>query len=215
MLSSLQGIQSEQVIVALPGGRSVVGLLRATAQLASPAQRELWKRIHFFIVDERLVPLNHDDSNFRLVNELFFEEALGKGLLVPRQIHPFRYELRAADRGVKAYEAELKRFGGAFHLVVLGVGEDAHVGALFPNHHSIKDESEYFITLDDSPKPPPSRMTATATLIRRSQVAFGLFIGEAKREALTRFRDPALSFQECPAKLLNDIPQSYVITDLN
>ncbi len=200
--------------VALPGGRSVVGLLKALAEERQALPRESWMKLHFFMVDERRVPLEHQDSNFKLVRELFFEQALKDDLLTPEQLHPFIIDTTASGDGIEKYSNEFKNYSDKFDLMVLGVGEDAHVGALFPDHHSIRNENEFFITMDDSPKPPPKRMTASKRLMQRSLAAFALFTGEAKREALQRFRDPKLTLESCPAKIINSLPNAYVVTDL-
>ena len=57
------------------------------------------------------------------------------------------------------------------------------MGALYPHHHSIVDKHHGFIVMDDSPKPPPERMTSSLSLMQTADAALILFVGEAKREA--------------------------------
>lgn len=212
--ASARSIDKPEIVCALPGGRSIVGFLHALRDTAPVLGGEILRRFHFFMVDERCVPLESPESNFRLLKEQAFNSLLGAGLISESQLHPFIYDPTVADRGTERYEAELKKFGGVFDISILGVGEDAHVGALFPHHASIGHTGSLFFSFDGSPKPPPLRMTASADLLGHSPICAGLFLGEAKREALVKFRDPKLSVGDCPAKLLSQSDNSYVLTDL-
>lgn len=215
LLADIQALSKEKVVVAVPGGRSVVGLLVAMESMKEELPKDFWGRLEFFMVDERLVPLTSEDSNFKLVNEKFFSNALEAGLLKRSQLHPFIVNLDAADYGLSEYSEELNRCGGKFDVVVLGVGEDAHIGALFPNHASITNTSLQFLAMTNSPKPPPLRMTASRSLISGAAVAYALFTGEAKREALEKYRDKRISLEQCPVKLIDTVSKSVLVTDLD
>jgi len=184
-----------RVVLAIPGGRSVQGLF----EKLSKADID-WSNVHIFWVDERWVPLDDPNSNYQIAT--FLKN-------VPAQnTHPFRCE-----EGIDAYEQELKKYGGRFDIVILGVGKDGHVGALFP-HDSVDNEAAFFIKLDNSPKPPPKRMTSSRRLIGQAQVAFVVFFGEAKREAFESFMDDTISVSVCPAKIVESIEYTFVLTDL-
>jgi 6-phosphogluconolactonase len=201
-------------VVALPGGRSIVGILNAGAAKANELGGEVWKSLRFFMVDERLVPLDHADSNFKLLNENFYLPLVERKLIAQSQVFPFIYRPELPDRGVSAYTQSLLENGGSYDISFLGVGEDAHVGALFPAHHSMSDKGGTYITMDDSPKPPPPRMTSSRALLSSSGTAFGLFTGEAKREALERFLNPEFTEEQCPAKLMERCGAAYALTDI-
>ena len=66
----------EEVVLAIPGGRSVSGIFNQLKEKNIP-----WKKVHIFMVDERLVPIDHKESNFKLAKESFIEELIKKGLL--------------------------------------------------------------------------------------------------------------------------------------
>jgi 6-phosphogluconolactonase len=68
--------------------------------------------------------------------------------------------------------------------------------------------------MDDSPKPPPGRMTSSLSLVQTASVAVILFVGEAKREAYGRFNDEKCPVSDCPAKLVLAIGDATVFTDL-
>jgi 6-phosphogluconolactonase len=193
----------EQVVLGIPGGRSVSRIFKKLKGKNIP-----WKKVHIFMIDERMVSIEDDESNFRLAMECFFGELIDKKKLPEQNIYPF-----IPGKGIKSYEKELKDLGGSYDIILLSSGEDGHIGALYPNH-SIKDESEYYLTMNDSPKPPKDRMTSSRKLLLRSKVAILLFFEEAKRDALNRFQDKKLDINDCPAKLLNYIKDSYILTDL-
>ena len=81
--------------------------------------------------------------------------------------------------GLSSYVKDLKDHGGKYDIVVLSSGEEGHVGALYPGHHSISDESEFYIKMNDSPKPPPNRMTSSRKLLKSAKyfmiLLFGIF----------------------------------------
>ncbi len=201
--------QQETVVLAVPGGRSVSGIF---GQLK--VKKILWKKVHIFMVDERLVPINSKESNFKIIKENFIGELAKKGILPKKNIHPFILDKSKSDCGISYYKEELKKHGGIYDIILLSSGEEGHIAALYPAHHSIKDESEYYITMHDSPNPPKNRMTMSKNLLLKSKVAILLFLGEIKREAYTQFLNKSIDINSCPAKLVNSIKDSYVLTDL-
>ena len=209
----------KQVVIAICGGRSVGGLLTAMLDDAAALPQDQWQRLEFFMVDERLVPHDHPDSNFGLVRQLFFSRALAEGLITEKQIHPFVFDETKSDLGLGRYRAELSKSGGAFDIVLLGVGEDGHVAGIFPHGVCFPAEgstppSEDFLAFDNSPKPPPRRMTATPRLLARSAFGVGMFLGEDKRQAYDRYRTAEEKPESCPAKLLYQFPETLILTDL-
>lgn len=199
-----------RVVLAVAGGRSVVGTFECLAQRTTMP----WQRIHIFMVDERLVALDDSQSNFKLAQDKLFAPLVARQVLPKDNIHPFRYNPDTPDAGIGAYEAELKKFGGRYDIILLGVGEDGHTAALFPNHHSIRNNAPYFLTMADSPKPPPRRMTASRSLLVRAQYGIALFLGEPKHQALKNYQDQTLSVEACPIKIIDEVKHGFVITDL-
>lgn len=199
-----------QVVLAVAGGRSVVGTFERLARSTTIA----WDRIHIFMVDERLVALNDSQSNFKLAQEKLITPLLARHALPKKNLHPFIYDPNATDAGLGVYEAELKKCGGRYDIILLGVGEDGHTAALFPNHHSIRNEAPYYLTMADSPKPPPRRMTASRSLLARAQYGVALFLDEPKRQALKNYQDQTLSVEACPVKIIDEVEHGYVVTDI-
>ena len=197
------------VVWAMPGGRSVSGIFRALSQRGDIP----WGKIHFFIVDERLVPPGDIESNYRLLEENLTGDLLKKGAISRENIHPFIFEPDKDDNGSGDYRRELKKFGGYFDIVLLSSGEDGHIAGIYPSHHSIKNNYKYFFTMDDSPKPPKERMSSSRRLLLSSGAAVLLFYGDSKEGALKRFIDQSISRIECPAKIVYRISGSLVLTD--
>lgn len=190
------------VVIAVPGGRSVSGVFENLCKQDIP-----WQHIHLFLLDERLVPLDDPQSNYRLVSQQLPED-LPLGVL-----HPFRFDPDNPVIGAAAYEEKLQRCGGHFDIVLASSGEDGHIASIFPHHHSVEQKSSGFIIMDDAPKPPPGRMSASPGLIRKADTGVLLFLGAAKKSALKNLLDRNLSNLECPAKIITQSPHYYVLTD--
>lgn len=200
--------------VGLCGGRSVVGLLSALEKESANQPKDILKRTQFFMVDERLVPLTDEQSNYGGLKKLLFDSLVTQGAISEGQLHPFVCDTALSDFGCANYAAELSEFGGRFTVVVLGVGEDGHVAGLFPRHRSLAVKGLSFIHFDDSPKSPSGRMTASVGLIEGADLSVVLALGEAKRAAWDSFQRPESSMDECPAIMAKRARACVVVTDL-
>ncbi len=194
--------ENENVVIAVPGGRSVADIFMLFRKFALP-----WDRVDMFLLDERLVAPEHPDSNYKLVK-------MYMGSQVPsRMIRQFRYDPNNPTQSVVDYGEELTRCGGRFDIVLASSGEDGHIGSLFPNHHLSEQNKSCFILIDDSPKPPPGRMSASYGLIRQAETGIVLFFGRGKSKALGNFLNTELSYKDCPAKIMAQLPSYYLLTD--
>jgi 6-phosphogluconolactonase len=200
----------KQVNLAVPGGRNVAKIFQMMQ-----GEDVDWQRVHFFIIDERLVPIDHPDSNYKLLKDNLIDPLARAGRIAPGNAHPFILDTFSADRGAKRYEEVLTEHGFRYDIILLSSGEDGHVGALYPDHHSIMDKHHGFIVMDDSPKPPPERMTSSLSLMQTSDTALILFVGEAKREAYVKFNDAQCPVTDCPARFVLALKDTTVFTDLN
>jgi 6-phosphogluconolactonase len=167
--------------VALTGG----GAAKDVYPLLRFADVE-WPKVHVFWGDERCVPPDHADSNHRLAREAFLAH-------VPAVVHRMRGE-DDPDAAARAYDDELRSVCGAeraLDVVHLGVGPDGHVCSLFPGH-ALLDDARFVAWLDDSPKPPPRRVTLGMPALAAARAIWFLVGGRSKeqpvREALL---DPA------------------------
>ncbi len=194
--------KQKNVIIAVPGGRSVAAVFKLFCKNSLP-----WNQIHIFLLDERIVPPDHPESNYRLV-----KEHLGK-CIPEEQIHQPDLNVKNPLIGIQRYYEKLQTLGGRFDLVLASSGEDGHIGSLFPHHPSIENTENGFILVDDSPKPPAQRMSASYALIREAETGVVLFLGESKRSALRNFYNIHLSPLECPAKIMTKLSRYYLLTD--
>lgn len=174
-----------RALIALTGGGNGVALLRALA--SHPVD---WSTVHLFWGDERYVPEDDDERN-----EKQTREALLDHIDIPAsQVHPmaasdgeFGSDLEAA---ALAYEQILAANAGpgeqapSFDVHLLGMGPEGHVNSLFPDTAAVRETSRLVVAVDDSPKPPPQRITLTLPAIQRSREVWLLVSGEGKADAV-------------------------------
>lgn len=195
----------DKIVFGIPGGRNVSMIFNELKK-----KNIDWSRVHIFMVDERMVSLDSEDSNYKLAYDNFLGNLIENNKIPESNIHPFKIE-----KDVDSYTKELNNFGGKYDIALFSSGEDGHIAALYPNHHSINNETNCFISMDDSPKMPPKRMTMSKNMILKTNYAILMLIGESKKEAFEKFNNENLTFKDIPAKLINKINNSYVFTDLN
>lgn len=160
--------------VVLSGG----SLVKALRKLAEPPYLEAvdWSKWHVFWVDERVVPKDHADSNYRLASDQF----LSKVPIPADQVHAINDEL-SSEGAAGDYETCLKQLvkNGVielspvsgfpkFDLMLMGMGPDGHVASLFPGHPVVNENQKWVTFVKDSPKPPPERITFTFPVINSS-----------------------------------------------
>ena len=161
--------------LVVPGG----SIARAFFPVLADAAID-WAMIDVFWSDERAVGSNHEDSNYRVANEL----------LLSRVGHARAHRMPAddpdLDAAARTYERELVRVLGdppRFDVVLLGVGPDGHVCSLFPGHPALEEASRLVVAVTDSPKPPPRRLTLTLPALAGAEIFIAAF-GAEKRDAI-------------------------------
>ncbi|QEG00656.1 6-phosphogluconolactonase [Stieleria maiorica] len=159
------------------------------------SQRELpWDRIHWFWGDERNVPHDHDDSNFRMVHTAL----LSKVDIPPQNIHAVPVDVESPAKAAEQYEQTLRQhFHGPvpdWDLVLLGMGDDAHTASLFPDTLGLGEQKRWFIE-NWVPKFDAFRYTMTYPAIESARNTWFIITGEAKQDALKQVlfgaEDPA------------------------
>lgn len=198
--------------VAISGGstpRSVFELLADPHRKWRGAMP--WDRLNLYWVDERTVPPDHPDSNYRMAREAMLSHVP----LPPEQIHRMEGELDP-EVAASRYESTLRnsfRLEGAesprFDLVQLGMGPDGHTASLFP-HTAAIHEMGRLVTANQVPQLDTWRITLTWPVINHASSVFFLIAGEDKaervREVFMGPRDP----ERLPSQLI--WPASGILT---
>jgi 6-phosphogluconolactonase len=144
---------------------------------------------HVYYVDERVVPLDHPDSNHKLC-----KDNLWSRVSIPEdQIHPIDVNyLDDLEELSDAYEKNLihefaqkdsARFP-IFDLILLGMGPDGHTASLFPSHELLSESDRWVAYIEDSPKPPSKRITFTYPVINHASRIVFVCVGAEKADVL-------------------------------
>jgi 6-phosphogluconolactonase len=174
--------------VCLSGGSTPRRLYEC---LAAPdiASRFPWSRTHWFWGDERFVPHDHPDSNFRMARDAF----LSRVPVPTENIHAVPTEGLSPDQAASAYETALKQFYGAetlapgrplFDVTLLGIGEDGHTASLFPGQSTLQETSRWVVAVIGAKA--EARITLTYPVLNSSREVAFLVTGKEKRGVVAR-----------------------------
>jgi len=173
--------------MCLSGGSTPRRLYQLLAE--SPYREAMpWDRVHWFWGDERFVPWEHEDSNYRMVRAAM----LSRAPIPPQNIHAIEARGQPSDAAA-AYERALKSYYGRdaldpaqpiFDVQLLGLGPDGHTASLFPGT-SVLDERRRWVAEVVGAKP-EARITLTYPALESSRHTAFLVAGSDKREMLSR-----------------------------
>lgn len=157
-----------------------------------------WPNVHVFFGDERTVPPDHEDSNYRMAREVLIDH-------VPvGSVHRMRGEL-PPDEAAASYEEDLRAFfeeePPVLDLVMLGIGGDGHTASLFPETSAL-EVTDRLVVANPVPKLGTTRITLTAPFLNAAREVTFLVAGEDKAEALKEILEGAADPREYPAKLV-------------
>ena len=167
-----------------------------------------WERVHVFFGDERFVPPDHPDSNYRMAREAM----LSKVPIPEENIYPVPTSGGDPAAGAADYEKALKRFYGKdtldlarplFSVTLLGLGEDGHTASLFPGTEALTERSKW-VTAVIGAKPEP-RITMTYPVLAASRAVVFLVAGAGKREMLNRLLDGDRSIPAAHVETAGDL----------
>lgn len=171
--------------MALSGGSTPCGLyMRMGKMRALP-----WERMEFFFGDERFVPHDSPDSNFRMARETLLAHGAQ-----PKAVHPIPTDGTPDDAATR-YERLLQSIYGAdvlmaerrlFDLNLLGLGEDGHIASLLPGEPVLQERQAWVKAVPHGRAEP--RITLTYPALEASKVTMFLVSGASKADALRRAR---------------------------
>jgi 6-phosphogluconolactonase len=177
--------QSTPYLAALSGGRIAREFFSSVARSAAAGRISL-SRVHFFWGDERCVPPQDAESNFKIANELLFQPLA----IAPDHIHRIQGETDP-QYGARQAEAELRRFASSvaegqpvLDVVFLGMGEDGHVASLFPELPDEANNSTQTYLFVKGSKAPPQRITLSYAAIKVAREVWVLASGAGKAKVL-------------------------------
>src|SRR4030095_5598824 len=192
--------------IALAGGSTPKRLyaLLASEPDNSFRARFPWRETHFFWGDERHVPPNHADSNYRMA----FDTMLSKVPVPPPQLHRIEAENPDAGRAALGYEEDLlqhfhlaRGMWPQFDLALLGLGPGGHTASLFPDT-DVLEEKERLAAAVWVTKFQASRITLTAPSLNHAANVFFLVSGKDKSEALRAVLQGEFQPRRYPAQLI-------------
>jgi 6-phosphogluconolactonase len=180
-----------RVLVAISGGSLPAilasGLINDDGTSTATAQRIAWDSWNVFFADERVVPLDHKDSNFKACNDVMFSK-VSQSETFAQQIHSI--EMGHPADVAAAYQQQVEKAmnasEGAFDLILLGMGPDGHTASLFPGHALLEEHTLLVASIDNSPKPPPKRITLTFPVINGARNVLFVAAGGSKAENLPK-----------------------------
>ena len=196
------------ILSALPSSGSVVLTGGTTAERIYPllaTDADVWSNVEILFSDERCVPPDHDESNFKMAAQLLLDPA---GV---RTIHRMRGEdipREGAERYHQEIAATVER---GLDLLLLGMGADAHVGAMFPNSPALGETEKLCAAVN---RPDGMRgLTLTPPAMLSARKILLLVTGAKKAETVARVINGDEPIPACPARLLADHPDATFLLD--
>lgn len=198
--------------IAISGGSTPKATFQLLADRNQPWHARMpWDRLELFWVDERCVPPDDEESNYRMTRETLLDHAP----LLPEQIHRMEGELDPEEAAAR-YESGLRnsfRLEGAevpsFDLVALGMGPDGHTASLFP-HTDALNEMMRLVVANHVPQKDSWRITLTWPVINHARSVFFLIGGADKAGVLKEVLTGPKDIDRLPSQLI--WPASGILT---
>jgi len=163
-----------------------------------------WSRVQLYWGDERYVPYDHAESNFRAARDIL----ISKVGVPEANIFPMPTAANDPDEDARRYQETLRESlrvepgeWPEFDLALMGVGPDGHTASLFPGTPAV-NERVLWVTSSKAPGGLP-RITLTAPAFNQSRLAVFIAVGETKRAILQEVLAGAKTPEEVPAKLIH------------
>ncbi|MFC1884856.1 6-phosphogluconolactonase [Thermodesulfobacteriota bacterium] len=190
--------QGEDIRIILGGGKTPIDVNERIVHYTSNSKVD-WSRIVIFFSDERCVPPDHSDSNYKMVRKTLLEP-----LKIPGK-NVFRIEGELGpERAAMKYEKKIARVLGeglesVFELALLGMGADGHTASLFPGSKAIKETKRFAVPAGKGPEG-HERVTLTYPLLNRCKEVWFMIRGKEKQSAVRRLIHGSFNPEKCPAQ---------------
>ncbi len=181
--------------LVLSGGSTPKNIYRLLAETTC-FDTDFWSKTKLWWGDERCVPPDSPDSNYRMTKEALLDH-------VPiHQEHIFRIHGESDDLE-RACQIYTKYFPEMPDLNILGIGPDGHTASLFPGKASLDVEGEVYLPAEGALEP-RQRITMSRDMLKRSQKTLVLASGESKQEALRQVFMVDGDYHDIPARLVKE-----------
>lgn len=202
LLDRLAAAQADGRIpqIGLTGG-SIADRLHRQLALMSPASGVAWSRVAVWWGDERFVPPDSPDRNALQARRALLDH-VG---VDPAHVHemPSTADVADIEEGAAAYDQAMHIHGtGEFDVLMLGVGPDGHVASLFPGHPQLDVDDRITTWVEDSPKPPPRRLSLTFGALNRARAVWFLVSGSDKAGVVAA----ALAVDDPDSSAIREVP---------
>ncbi len=189
--------------LALSGGSTPKALYRRLASPPYVGQLD-WQCVHLWWSDERAVPGDHPDSNYKLA----YDALIAHVSIPPENVHRVQAELGPAG-AAERYEAEIRSVIAAadpslptFDLILLGMGDDGHTASLFPYTPALAEQARLVVSQVVPQANISARITFTPPLINAADVVCFLVSGVGKAGTLRRVLLGEYRPEALPAQLI-------------
>lgn len=170
-----------RIAVGFSGGTSLADFYEVFVREFGKIPKFARSKARFGLLDERRVSPDHPDSNYGLLRKTVFNPLLERGDIEEFQvIEAPHFEI---PNPAEWYYGDM----GKPDIGLFGVGEDGHIASLFPHHSALGIYSSRYVEVENSPKPPSSRISVSLDLAKKIADPFIFFIGESKQAAYERF----------------------------
>lgn len=183
--------------LAISGGKTPNLLFTALAE--KYAQSPVWENVHFWWVDERMVPANHPESNYGTAHQLLFSR-----IIIPDEnIHRIKGENNPEAEALSysgqiQKKVSIKNGWPAFDLILLGMGDDGHTASIFPDQMHLF-ETNRICEVAVHPQSRQKRVTLTGKSINSALRVWFVVTGENKAERLKEISMNQESAKSLPA----------------
>ncbi|MGB9789159.1 6-phosphogluconolactonase [Thermotoga caldifontis] len=164
--------EKEKLFIVLAGGKTPIPVYETLARYNIQ-----WEKIHFFLSDERYVPLDSERSNFKNISEALF-----KKVSVPDENVHFVDTNLPLERCAERYEREIRNTTDHFDVCILGMGPDGHVASIFDVE--LGKSERWVVTTPAAGDPHVRRISLTFNALNSAEYIFFVIGGEEKKKRL-------------------------------